>query len=201
MLLIDSCACSIKQGPFALTALLFPYLNRDGYGARIINVSSMAHMFVKGMDMSNLNSEKHYNGRGWEAYGQSKLENILFTQELQRRADAAGMNWLTVTCLHPGVVGTDIWRNTPLVSKTSSALTSTLFYNRMLTTEEGANTQVFLATATSSTDNKQTTPIAKGQYYNEYGQVPQLVNYARDPIKAKELWKASERLSGVEFKL
>ena len=177
-----------------MTALLFPYLNRDG--ARIINVSSMAHMFVKGMDLSNLNSEKHYNGRGWEAYGQSKLENILFTQELQRKADAAGMDWLTVTCLHPGVVGTDIWRNTPLVSKTSSALTSTLFYNRMLTTEEGANTQVFLVTAESSK-----TPISKGQYYNEYGQITQLANYARDPIKAKELWKASERLSGVEFKL
>lgn len=179
-------------GPFVLTAGLFPYLNHNG--ARIINVSSSAHTYVKDKDfLNNLNSEKNYEGRGWGAYGQSKLENILFTEELQRRADAAGLNWLTVTSLHPGVVGTDIWRNVPLVAKTS-VLTSALFYNRMLTTEEGANTQIYLAT-----ENEQA--IAKGQYYDENGNVHEATSLARDPAKASELWRATERMSGVEFKL
>merc|ERR1711966_539576 len=88
-------------GPFLLTSLLFPYLNRDG--ARVINVSSIAHESMKptihqtgklGLDMNNLNSEISYTMDGWEAYGQTKLEDILFTQELQRKADAAGQNWL-----------------------------------------------------------------------------------------------------------
>lgn len=96
-----------------------------------------------------------------------------------------------MTCLHPGVVGTDIWRTTPLVAKTS-ALTSTLFYNGMLTTEEGANTQIQLATEKESF-------LVKGQYYDEYGKIGKLEKFACDPVKAKGLWRATERLSGVEF--
>jgi NAD(P)-dependent dehydrogenase (short-subunit alcohol dehydrogenase family) len=143
-------------GPFLLTSLLFPYLNRTGNGSRIINVSSVYHEFARtvktgkaGLDMDNLNGELSYRTDGWEAYGQTKLENILFTVELQRRADAAGLTWLTVVALHPGVVGTDIWRST-YVSKSNDAMTikgmaSKLFYNNVLSTEEGANTQVMLA--------------------------------------------------------
>ena len=176
-------------GPFVLTALLFPYLNRNG--ARVVNVSSRAHSFAREMNLNNLNSEKSYGAGGWEAYGQTKLENILFAQELQRRANDAGLDWLTVSSLHPGVVGTDIWRTTPLVAK-SSVLTSGLFYNGMLTTEEGANTQIFLATGDG---------IAKGQYYDENGHVQKLEKFACDPVKAKKLWQASERLAGIQFEV
>jgi NAD(P)-dependent dehydrogenase (short-subunit alcohol dehydrogenase family) len=70
--------------------------------------------------MNNLNSEISCAQDGWEAYGQTKLENILFTLELQRRADATGLDWFTSVALHPGVVGTDIWRNT-LVAKPKDA--------------------------------------------------------------------------------
>ena len=186
-------------GPFALTALLFPYLNRNG--ARIINLSSVAHEYAKevktgkpGLDMNNLNGELSYGADGWEAYGNTKLENILFTQELQRRADAAGLDWLKVVALHPGVVGTDIWRNT-YVSKSNSGLkglASNLFYNNVLSTEEGANTQVLLA---SKKD------IAKGKYYDENGRIKELAPFARDAEKAKELWETSEKLSGCAFKV
>lgn len=176
-------------GPFVLTALLFPYLNRNG--ARVVNVSSRAHSFAREMNLNNLNSEKSYGAGGWEAYGQTKLENILFAQELQRRANAAGLDWLTVSSLHPGVVGTDIWRTTPFVAK-SSVLTSGLFYNGMLTTEEGANTQIFLATGDG---------IAKGQYYDENGHVQKLEKFACDQVKAKKLWQASERLAGIQFEV
>lgn len=184
-------------GPFLLTSLLFPYLNRDG--ARVINVSSMAHQFVKdhntgnpGLDLDNLNSELSYAADGWEAYGQTKLENILFTEELQRKADAAGLTWLSTVSLHPGVIGTDIWRSTVFAKGQVGlqALTSTLFYNNVLTTEEGSNTQVMLAS-----EGK----IAKGQYYDENGHVKKLAPFARDAVKAKDLWDISEKLTRCVF--
>jgi NAD(P)-dependent dehydrogenase (short-subunit alcohol dehydrogenase family) len=168
---------------------LFPYLNHAG--ARIINVSSIAHSLAKEIDLNDLNSDKDYSG--WGAYEQTKMENILFTQELQRRADAAGLDWLTVTSLHPGIVGTDIWRSTPLVAK-SSSLVSKLFYYGIRTTEEGANTQIYLATEKASL-------LAKGQYYDEFGKIKKLEKFARDPVKALGLWEASERFCGVQFKL
>jgi len=188
---------SNQLGPFLLTSSLFPYLNHDG--ARVINVSSYAHVFSKvhetgkpGLDMGNLNSEISYASDGWEAYGQTKLENILFTEELQRRADAAGLDWLTTVALHPGLVGTDIWRSTPVAKGNSGlqALTSMLFYNNVLTTEEGANTQVQLASEKK---------IAKGKYYDENGRLKELAPFARDLSKAKQLWDVSEKLTGCVF--
>ena len=184
-------------GPFLLTSLLFPYLNRDG--ARVVNVSSIAHTLPKvhktgkpGLDMDNLNSEISFASDGWEAYGQTKLENILFTEELQRRADAAGLIWLTTVALHPGLVGTDIWRSTPFAKGNTGilALTSTLFYNNVLTTEEGANTQVML----SSEKN-----IVKGRYYDENGRLQELAPFAKDSEKARQLWDVSENLTGCVF--
>ena len=129
---------------------------------------------------------------------QTKLENILFTQELQRRADAAGLTWLTTVALHPGVVGTDIWRSTPIGKGQSQSkfsiqgLASSLFYNSVLTTEEGANTQVMLASQKN---------IAKGRYYDEKGQLKELAAFAKDASKAKELWEVSEKLTGCAFSL
>ncbi len=185
-------------GPFYLTSALFPHLNRDG--ARVINVSSSAHEKIPtvhktgkpGLDMENLNSEISYAADGWEAYGQSKLENIFFTEELQRRADAAGLDWLTTVSLHPGVVGTDIWRSTPVGKGNSGikALASVLFYNNVLTTEEGANTQVMLACEKN---------IAKGKYYDENGRLKELAPFARDSSKARKLWDISEKLTGCVF--
>lgn len=186
-------------GPFLLTSLLFPYLNRNG--SRIINVSSVAHEYARsvktgkpGLDMENLNGELSYGADGWEAYGNSKLENVLFTEELQRRAGAAGLTWLTVVALHPGVVGTDIWRDTYVARRNDAmsiqGMTSKLFYTNVLSTEEGANTQIMLAAERE---------IVKGKYYDEYGRVKKLAPFAQDETKARELWQVSESLSQCLF--
>jgi NAD(P)-dependent dehydrogenase (short-subunit alcohol dehydrogenase family) len=115
-------------GHFALTALLSSKLEPD---ARVINVSSSAHQFApKGMLSGDvLWKPDSFDYSGWPVYGQSKLANILFTKELQRRCEAAGKDWYvhcckfrtyppffvvgltlccvrTVACLHPGVVAT-----------------------------------------------------------------------------------------------
>merc|ERR1719491_112941 len=144
-------------------------------GARIVNVASRAHNFARvvstgkpGLDMDNLDGHLSYGLDGWEAYGNSKLENILFTQELQRRATEAGVSWLTVVALHPGVVGTDLWNHTAVAKggkkNSLQSFTSGLFYNNVWSNEEGANTQVMLAASDIS-------GIEKGSYYDEFGKV------------------------------
>ena len=188
-------------GPFLLTAGLYSQLNRNG--ARIVNVASKAHQFAKvsktgerGLDLENLNGEVSYGLDGWEAYGNTKLENILFTRELQRRATEAGVSWLTVVALHPGVVGTDLWNHTAVAKggkkNSLQSFTSGLFYNNVWSNEEGANTQVMLAASDIN-------GIGKGRYYDEFGKVVDLDPFARDERKARELWEVSESLTSCKF--
>ena len=207
--------------PFVLTSLLFPYLNRKGEGCRIINVSSYAHEFatlassnIRGLDFDNLNGEIDYSGLGWPAYCRSKLENILFTNELQQRADAAGLDWLTAVSLHPGRVATDIWRTTYFGTDHRGgngkadgdnarelprleSIVSDLFYNSILTVEEGANSQVMLA----SNGEPEGSPV-KGQYYDYNMRIKKKMNdFAKDRDAARRLWEKSEQLAGIKFRL
>ena len=86
-------------GHFVLTSTLFPYFSR--VGTKVINVSSSASNIPgpKGLDMDNLNSENSYTA--WGTYGNTKLANVLFTNELQKKANNAGLDWLTTVSLHP----------------------------------------------------------------------------------------------------
>jgi len=176
-------------GPFVLTASLFPLLNRRT-GTRIINVSSRRYSTAisndghKGLDLNNLNGELAYDG--WGAYGNSKLATLLFAQELQRKVNVSGLDWLTINALHPGVVeNTNIWRHT-------SGTTEILSSNNILNVQEGANTHVFLASCPSGT-------LQKGAYYNEQGKIPKLSDFAQDEHIAHDLWKISEEISGTIF--
>ena len=193
-------------GPFLLTADLFPYLNRKD-GAGIINVASQAHNFAvnsqtgkQGLNFENLNSELSFDG--WHAYSATKLENILMAQELQRRADAAGLKWLECSSLHPGVIGTDIWR-TSQVSRESNSNNliqkqlSKAFYSNVKGIEEGSNTQVWLA-AMPEADYANS---MKGGYFDEdRNLVKNLPPFAQDREVARKLWETSEEMLGIEFK-
>jgi NAD(P)-dependent dehydrogenase (short-subunit alcohol dehydrogenase family) len=189
-------------GHFVLTAELYPLLSREK--ATIINVSSEAYMFAakQGMDLDNLNGEVQYGP--WSSYGLSKLANILFTQELQRRADSIGDTWLTTVALHPGAVATELQRNfigldkweamktsgppSPFESFTSNALSAFL-----KTLEEGASTQVYLAAGAGGN-------LKKGGYYSNM--MPKNVPaFASDTVAAKALWEKSEELGGIKFNL
>ena len=186
-------------GHFVLTAGLFPYLSRDG--AKVVNVASEAHNFAsRGLDMNNLNGEKSYSP--WPAYGASKLANILFTRELQRRADEAGLEWLTTVSLHPGVVGTDLWRyivgeetinnlknTSPLLESFASNAASLFTKNP----QEGASTQIYLSAVSGDA-------LTNGAYYDDM-KVVSLKPFARDETQAKLLWEASEKLGGINFDL
>lgn len=186
-------------GHFALTAGLIPLLNP--IESRIVSVSSMAYLIAsKGLDMTNLNGELEY--KPWDAYGRSKLENILFTKELQKRADAAGKK-ITAVALHPGAVRTDLPRyiigedkfvsmqdGTPSTEDIVKLLPAFYFTKSV---ERGANSQIFLSAFQGGDD-------IKGKFFINMKE-NNLLPAALDMDKAKELWKASEDMSGVKYDL
>ncbi len=95
-------------GHFALTGLLMPAL-LAAPAPRVVTVASLAHRDGK-IEFDNLQSERRY--KPWEAYGASKLANILFAKELDRRARAAHSRLLSLA-VHPGVSMTNIFANGP----------------------------------------------------------------------------------------
>lgn len=165
-------------GHFLLTMALLPAIKCCRNCSRVINVSSALHQ-KGGLDFAWLRGEpgaKHYNGT--KAYSQSKLANVLFTMELDRRFGEE----LTTNCLHPGVVGTR------LANKKSSALTSTVwtlykpFANKP---DRGADTSVYLATSPEVSD-------VSGRYFDENQCLQKPSSIARNEHLARRLWEYSE---------
>jgi NAD(P)-dependent dehydrogenase (short-subunit alcohol dehydrogenase family) len=175
-------------GHFALAAQLLPLLRRTP-GARLVVVSSGVHHGGR-IDFDDLNCErKGYSA--WRAYAQSKLANLLFALELQRRLAAAG-DALVVTAAHPGYTATDLQRTAGL-----ARLMNPLFGMRP---PQGA-----LPTLRAATD-----PGARaGDYFGprrffEMNGPPELARInrrARDLEVAARLWQVSEALTGVHFDL
>src|SRR5205823_8094665 len=95
-------------GHFALTGELLAML-RDQPGARVVTVSSNAHKAGR-IDFDDLQGERRY--RRWRAYSQSKLANLLFMFELDRRAKAAGLELVSVAA-HPGYAATNLQLSAP----------------------------------------------------------------------------------------
>ncbi|MGE5377523.1 MAG: SDR family oxidoreductase [Bacteroidota bacterium] len=165
--------------PFLLTNLLFDSLYRST-SARIVTVSSNAHENA-GLDLNDLNLDRFYFG--FSAYGRSKLANILFTYELARRL--AGKN-VTANALHPGRVGTDIFKTD--FSILGGPL-KWLMERISLTPEQGADNTVYLA---SSPEVQGVT----GKYYVKRKAVSSSpLSY--DEKLARQLWEVSERITGL----
>jgi NAD(P)-dependent dehydrogenase (short-subunit alcohol dehydrogenase family) len=166
--------------PFLLTHLVLPRL-KDTAGrtgqARVITVSSEAHRGAS-IDFDDLNAERGYNAL--QAYGQSKLANILFTHELARRLRGEGV---LVNAVHPGVVNTNIWRGSGWISRIARLFS--WLYKRP---EEGAQSVVYLA---ASPEVEET-----GQYFKE----TEVVNpspEAYDEKAAARLWRVSRKMTGL----
>ena len=122
-------------GHFALTMALLPLL-RESAPARIVEVARDAHYQAKGIDFEAVR-HRTKSITGLPEYAVSKLANVLFTQELGRRLDAAEVAAYT---LHPGVVASQIWRRVPWPARQ-------IMTRRMLTIEQGAATSLYCATA------------------------------------------------------
>jgi len=172
-------------GHFALTGLLLDLMIRTPQ-ARVITVSSGGHRLGV-IDFDNLNGEKDYD-RG-RAYAQSKLANLLFTYELQRRFDGAGVDTIAAAA-HPGWTATNLqahWRMVRVLNK---------FFAQK--PRMGALPTLYAATASD---------VQGGDYYGPHGWQElrgyptkvQSSDRSHDAAVAARLWAVSEELTGVGY--
>ncbi len=166
-------------GYYLTTLLLWEQLMAGG-PARVINVSSDAHLSAK-LDFEDLQNKKNFSG--FRVYAQSKLANVLFTYELNRRLNGA---FVTVNALHPGFIASDFGRNNKgLVGFFMRNISP--FFARPIS--EGADTPIYLATSDDVAGHsglyfaKRTEKRSSKESYNLQS--------------AERLWTESERLTGV----
>lgn len=173
-------------GHFALTGLLLDTLMKTG-NSRVVTAGSSAHNFGS-IDFEDLNWEKSYKRIG--AYGRSKLANLLFTYELQRKLEAAGSTTIAIA-VHPGWTRTALQRNSMFLR----------FLNPIFgqNVEKGALPTLYAATSED---------VRGGEYYGPGGWkelrgYPKKVEsneMSHDTAIAGKLWAVSEKLTGVRYK-
>ena len=176
-------------GPFALTNLLLAHVTD-----RVVTVSSGMHRAGR-IRLDDLNWERRRYMR-WGAYSQSKLANLLFTTELQRRLDAAGSS-VRALAAHPGYAATNLQHHTgSVVQDTLMTIGNRLFAQ---SDEMGALPILYAATQDLAGDSY----VGPDGFQEGRGH-PTLVGRAaaaRDEETARRLWQLSEGLTGVAFPL
>ncbi|MCV7301168.1 SDR family NAD(P)-dependent oxidoreductase [Mycobacterium barrassiae] len=174
-------------GHFALTNLLLPKITD-----RVVTVSSMMHL-IGWINLNDLNwKARPY--LAWPAYGQSKLANLLFTKELQRRLDAAGSR-VKAHAAHPGYSATN------LQGQSGGKIGDTLmgFGNKLATDADFGARQTLYAAAQDLPGNSFIGP--RFTMWGPTGPTPFRSPLARDAAKAAALWELSEQLTGTTFAL
>jgi retinol dehydrogenase 14 len=161
---------------FLLTNLLLDRLIRST-PARVVNVASNGH-YGGTMDFDDLGFERGY--QIMRAYSRSKLAEVLFTRELARRLEGTGV---TVNCVHPGAVATNIWDRAPAYTRPIFALAKRI---AMISPEAGAATIVYLASSPEVT--------GKTGLYFEKNQPKTPSRLAQDDALATRLWDESAKL-------
>ncbi|GIU84580.1 MAG: short-chain dehydrogenase [Acidimicrobiales bacterium] len=176
-------------GHFAFCGLVID-LALEVPGSRVVTVSSMAHRIRSNIDFDDLNAERSYDRVA--AYGRSKLANLLFTYELQRRLVLAGARCQALAA-HPGLANTELSRHLP-------AFRLVRALGRVFAQSAAAGA---LPTLRAATD-----PEARGgEYYGPSGPFeawgsPILVRSSarsHDAELQRRLWEVSERLTGVTY--
>jgi NAD(P)-dependent dehydrogenase (short-subunit alcohol dehydrogenase family) len=178
-------------GHFALTGLVLDKMLLVS-GSRIVTISSLGHRIRADIHLDDLQSERRYDRIA--AYGQSKLANLMFTYELQRRLAAAGAETIAVAA-HPGGASTDLVRNSPAPVRALNKVFGSLV---MQSAAVGA-----LPTLRAATDPE----VAGGEYYGpggpfeQWGYPKRVRSSARshDAEIQRRLWSESERLTGVTY--
>jgi len=164
-------------GHFLLTQLLLDRLEANPGGARVVNVSSVAHKGAR-LDFDDLQSERRY--AALSVYGRSKLANIYFTRELARRVGDS----VTANALHPGYVRSEFGRGGDL-----SWLFA--FGNRLgspfaISPEKGGRTSIYLASS------PEVDGVTGGYFYK--CAPASISSAAQDDAAARRLWDVSEQL-------
>ncbi|ORV89733.1 SDR family NAD(P)-dependent oxidoreductase [Mycolicibacterium iranicum] len=178
-------------GHFAFTGLLLDNL-LEVPGSRVVTVASIAHNIRAGIHFDDLQWERSYNRVA--AYGQSKLANLMFTYELQRRLAAKGAPTIAVAA-HPGISNTELMRHIP-----GSGLPGFAQLAGLVTNSPAVGA---LGTLRAATDPA----VTGGQYYGPSG-FRELVGHpvlvesnaqSHDVAVQQRLWTVSEELTGVKF--
>ena len=169
-------------GPFYLTSLLLDVIKKTA-PSRIINVASIGHLGAK-INWDDIMSEKSYDVTS--SYIQSKLANVMFTRELQKRV--ANDN-VKVVCLHPGLVVTDIYNN--IKKSIMIKLAMTVAMNPIAnyfwkTPAQGAQTTLYCALEDYE-------KLKQGAYYSDC-KVKRESKLARNDDDCKRLWELSKKL-------
>ena len=174
-------------GHFALTGLLLDLILKTPR-SRIVTVASMAHRYGE-ITFDDLNREADY--KPMPTYGQSKLANLLFTYELQRKLHGKGTSTIAAAA-HPGWTATELQRHAGFIN----------FLNRFLaqTPREGAWPTLYAATEEDVTGSDYYGP---GGFYEMRGHPKKVTSNdkSHDAAVADRLWKVSEELTGVRFPL
>jgi NAD(P)-dependent dehydrogenase (short-subunit alcohol dehydrogenase family) len=183
-------------GPFALTGLL---LDRLAAGARIVTMSSISHQDGV-MDFDDLQSELDYDPE--QAYSQSKLANLLFAYELDRRLRAAGAGVTALAC-HPGVVYTDLFATRSGLQQflLSPAMRIINFW-AVQNARMGALPALRAATDPSARGGEYFGPRRYGprrRFYTGYPAVADSSARSHDEADQARLWQVSEQLTGVSY--
>ena len=176
-------------GHFALTNLLL-----ERIGGRVVTVSSNGHR-MGSIDFDDLNWERRPY-RAWRAYGQSKLANLLFTAELQRRLTAVGSPVLA-TAAHPGYAATNLQFHS---GRRSLDLLSAVGNHLLAQDENGGALPTLYAAVAEVPGNSFAGP---GGFLEQRG-APKLVGRSRaaqDAATAARLWEVSEQLTDAHFPL
>ena len=176
-------------GHFALTGLLLDRV--EPTAGRVVTVSSAMHR-VGAIDFDDLQAERRYSR--WRAYGQSKLANLLFTFELDRRLRAAGSQ-VRATAAHPG------YASTHLQTAVSSGIERSImpFVNRLFAQDAAGGALPTLYAAVADVPGGS---FAGPSGFAEQRGNPKLVQArpkAHDEQVAARLWQVSEELTGVSY--
>lgn len=182
-------------GHFAFTGLLLPLLHHEG--ARVVNVSSGAHR-MGDIDPEDLHFERRRYS-SWPAYGQSKLANLLFTAELDRRARGAGWDLIAVAA-HPGYAATNLqtsgpwYARNPIGKGLSKAMNLVLAQNAAA----GAWPQLYAAAADDVAGNDYFGPDGRQEMRGHPTRVGRRAA-AQDQALAARLWEVSQEQTGVVY--
>jgi NAD(P)-dependent dehydrogenase (short-subunit alcohol dehydrogenase family) len=179
-------------GHFALTGLLLDnLLGVDG--SRVVTVSSVGHRIRAKIHFDDLALDRNYNRV--EAYGQSKLANLLFTYELARRLAAKGAPTAALAA-HPGAADTDLLRNMPAGIRQVSQFFWTNFIAQ--NSDMGAEPTLRAATDPTATNGQYYGPGGFGEQRGHPKVVASSAQSHNEDIQ-RRLWAVSEELTGVTF--
>lgn len=177
-------------GHFALTGLLLPSLLAVP-GSRVVSVSALAHQQVTGITFDDLQRERSY--KPWQVYSESKLANLLFINELQRRLEDTQT---IAVASHPGLSQSDLSRDAPPIQRTLFQVLGPLLLQNA--------TMGALPSLRAAVDPE----VHGGEYYGPPGRgvrghpvITQMSAAARDSATARKLWDVSEQLTNVRYSI